>query len=133
MRSKRDGFRLVINDLRISRNVYVRLGFSNSSEDFRCIPAICHDTLEELQEQMKIVTRSRKRVNTLKCLMVGEVGEQHPISEPPAEPDFLSLQCPLPRSRNIHHYTCKPVGFEPNRSYSNVFLSYTSLYVLRDL
>jgi hypothetical protein len=47
--------------------------------------------------------------------------------------DFHSLEYPLLTSRNIHLHTCKPAQhFELNRSYSNVFLAYTSLYVLAD-
>ena len=48
--------------------------------------------------------------------------------------NFHSLQCPLLAPLNIHHHTCEPTRhFEPNRSYSNVFLSHASLYVLGDL
>ena len=61
-----------------------------------------------------------------------------PSPPPPPLPrlfaaDFHSLQYPLPVSRNIHHHTCEPAEhFEPDRSYSNVFLAHASLYVLGD-
>jgi hypothetical protein len=61
--------------------------------------------------------------------------DTYPDSPPPwpFSTDFHSLQCPLLAPRNIHHHACEPAGqFEPDRSYSNVFLSHASLYVLGD-
>lgn len=46
---------------------------------------------------------------------------------------FHSLQYPLLTPRNIHLHNCEPAGhFEPDRSYSDVFLAHASLYVLGD-
>jgi hypothetical protein len=60
-------------------------------------------------------------------------GPPLPLSSWLSATDFHSLQCSLLAPRNIHHHTCEPAGqFEPNRSYSNVFLSHASLYVLGD-
>jgi hypothetical protein len=47
-------------------------------------------------------------------------------------PEFHTLPYPLLTPRNIHLRTCEP-HFQPDRSYSNVFLAHASLYVLGDV
>jgi len=61
--------------------------------------------------------------------------DKYPRSRSPTKftTSFRSLQYPLLTPRNIHLHTCEPAGhFEPDRSYSDVFLAHASLYVLGD-
>jgi len=54
---------------------------------------------------------------------------QHTLTE-----DFQSLSYPLLASRDNYEGTCEPsTDFEKDHSYSNVFLSHASLYVLGDV
>jgi len=48
--------------------------------------------------------------------------------------DFQSLTFPLLAPRNNHDKTCEPAEhFDPDQSYTEVFLSHASLYILGDL
>jgi len=48
--------------------------------------------------------------------------------------DFQSLTFPLLAPCNNHDKTCKPAKhFDPDQSYTKVFLSHASLYILGDL
>jgi hypothetical protein len=48
--------------------------------------------------------------------------------------DFRSLTFPLLAPRNNHDKTCEPAEhFDPDQSYTEVFLSHASLYILGDL
>lgn len=63
----------------------------------------------------------------------GRVSYPGPRSPTLSTSGFDSLQYPLLTPRNIHVHTCEPNGhFEPDRSYSDVFLAHASLYVLGD-
>jgi hypothetical protein len=117
------------------------------------------DSLDELQNRLSIGKMSKKDRKKSKRAGGGFGGWRTLVPEPKPESwlgstsvirtsrdiypnpltpwlsstDFRSLQCPLLAPRNIHHHTCEPAGhFEPNRSYSNIFLSHASLYVLGD-
>ncbi|KAH8598893.1 hypothetical protein B0O99DRAFT_650146 [Bisporella sp. PMI_857] len=83
---------------------------------------------------------------------VPEPEETHPTETQPADPeptpladeeksseqhilttDFQSLSYPLLSSRNNYEGTCEPAtDFEKDHSYSKVFLSHTSLYLLAE-
>jgi hypothetical protein len=98
-----------------------------------------NDLLEELQIGLgtdKTSKRDKKKGKAI-GIIFDDWGASFPqaVAEPKPEPkpDFLSIQCPLLGPRNIHLHTCRLVGFEPDRSYSNVFLAHASLYVLGNL
>ena len=104
-------------------------------------PAEEYDSLDEVRKSSSIRKKTKKDKKKGKDIGVSFGGWGTASLELVAEPepwlsttDFHSLQCHLLAPRNIHHNTCEPAEtFEPNRSYSNVFLSHASLYVLGDL
>jgi hypothetical protein len=106
-----------------------------------------YDTLDELRrssQRSKMEKRKRGK-NTEVGLEPEQLLESSPVfrarRDSYPEPlslnlfatDFQSLQYPLLTPRNIHLHTCEPAEiFEPDWSYSNIFLAHASLFVLGD-
>ncbi|KIM94605.1 hypothetical protein OIDMADRAFT_21354 [Oidiodendron maius Zn] len=123
-------------------------------------PAEAHDSLDELIRSRGLGKKAKKEKKKSKDIgaswggwgtepvpsswlgpttIIQTSGERDPGTPSPpslrlSATNFHSLQFPLLAPLNIHHHTCDPTRhFEPNRSYSNVFLSHASLYVLGDI
>ena len=119
-----------------------------------------YDSLEELQNRGRSTKEKKKKGkktdigsvdwgSAFSRPVADEEPEQLPESSPvfrarrdkypePPSPSLVAtsfrlLRYPLLTPCNIHLHTCEPAKhFEPDRSYSNVFLAHASLYVLGD-
>ncbi|KAK6613804.1 hypothetical protein H4I96_00125 [Botrytis cinerea] len=86
----------------------------------------------KMTESKKIVTERRSAIPSPEPA-TPEPAEFSDITSVKFAADFRNLTFPLLAKRNNHDHTCEPNDFfDPNESYSNVFIGHAALYILGD-